>query len=177
MGRVAIWLMHGMRWFAVALVLMPGAALAETSKSFQVAADIVKGCFVSTNGAGQWGQINLGTVSGIARGTVSADLLSTAVAGIQIECTPSMTATVSADTGNHAVGGVRQMGLNGTSSALIPYQLYADGSSTPWTTQSVSLTFVAGATKRVLPVRGTATLSGAMVAGTYTDTVRITLSW
>lgn len=173
MGRV----MSGVRWLVVSLAMMPGGALAETSKSFQVAADIVKGCIVSTNGAGQWGQIDLGTVSGIATGTVSANLLSASVAGIQIECTPNMTATISADTGNHAVGGVRQMGLNGTSSALIPYQLYADGSSTPWTTQSLSLNFLAGATRRALPVRGTATLSGAMAAGSYTDTVRITLSW
>ena len=55
--------------------------------------------------------------------------------------------------------------------------LFAGGSATPWTTQSIALSFASGTTRRTLPSRGVATLSGAMAAGVYSDTVRITLSW
>jgi spore coat protein U-like protein len=162
---------------ALGLALTPLSAAAETTKAFQVSADIVKGCIVSTNGAGQWGRIDLGTVSGVARGTVGADLLSGGVAGLQIDCTPDMTATLTADNGVRGAAGIRALGLNGTSVATIPYQLFADGSATPWTTQSIALSFASGTTRRTLPIRGVATLSGAMAAGVYSDTVRITLSW
>jgi spore coat protein U-like protein len=150
---------------------------AETGKSFQVSADIVKGCLVTVDGAGQWGRIDFGTVSGMAQGTVDADLLSGATSGIQIDCTPNTNASLTADNGDHASNGVRQMGLNGSNSPAIHYQLFADGSSTPWTTQAIPLAFPAGTSHRVLPVLGRATLNRPMAAGTYTDTVRVTLTW
>ncbi|MFZ2997614.1 spore coat protein U domain-containing protein [Sphingobium sp.] len=168
---------RGLLALSLGFALTPMSALAETTKAFQVSADIVQGCIVATNSNGQWGSIDLGTVSGVARGTVTADLLSGGVAGIQIDCTPNMSATISADNGVRGVAGVRALGLNGSSVSTIPYQLFADGSATPWTTQSIALVFGSGATRRVLPIRGVATLSGAMAAGAYSDTVRITLSW
>jgi spore coat protein U-like protein len=152
-------------------------ARAETSKSFQVSADIVKGCVVATNGAGQWGKIDFGTVSGVAQGTVDADLVSGTAGGIQIDCTPSVNASVTADTGDHAASGMRRMGLNGASATTIPYQLYANGSATPWTTQAIALSFSTGATRRVLPIKGRASLNRAMTGGAYTDTVRVTVTW
>lgn len=159
---------------SLAALSMP--ARAETAKSFQVSADIVKGCIVAVDAAGQWGKIDFGTVSGVAQGTVDADLLAGAVGGIQIDCTPNTTAYVTVDSGDHAANGVRRMGLGATGYA-IPYLLYADGSSTPWTTQSVAVSFPAGTSRKVLPVRGRATLNGPMAAGAYTDTVRVTLTW
>lgn len=157
-----------------AIAAMP--ARAETTKSFQVSADIVKGCIVTVNAAGQWGKIDFGTVSGVAQGTVDANLLSGAINGIQIDCTPSTTASVSIDNGDHAANGTRNLG-QGTNGPIIPYQLFADGSSTPWTTQSIALSFAAGVSRRVLPVRGRATLTRPMAAGAYSDTVRVTLTW
>ena len=159
------------------LAMSVASARAETNKSFQVSADIVKGCVVATNGAGQWGKIDFGTVSGVAQGTVDADLVSGTAGGIQIDCTPSVNASVTADTGDHAAGGNRQMGLNGTNAAVIPYQLYANGSGMPWTTQAIALTFSSGATRQVLPIRGRATLNRPMTGGAYTDTVRVTVTW
>lgn len=160
----------------VSLAALSTPALAETTKSFQVSADIVKGCIVAVNAAGQWGKIDFGTVSGVAQGTVDADLLSGAVGGIQIDCTPNTTASITVDNGDHAASGMRQLGL-GTNGPTIPYQLFADGSSTPWTTQSIALSFSAGTSRRILPVRGRATLTRPMAAGAYTDTVRVTLTW
>ena len=159
---------------SLAVITVP--ARAETTKSFQVSADIVKGCIVAVNAAGQWGKVDFGTVSGVASGTVDADLLAGAVSGIQIDCTPSTTAYVTVDNGDHAASGTRRMG-QGTNGPTIPYLLFADGSNTPWTTQSIAVSFPAGTSRKVLPVRGRATLTRPMAAGAYTDTVRVTLTW
>ena len=151
-------------------------ATAATLKAFQVSAVVANGCSVTTSGgAGSWGSIDLGTVPGITSGTVQASLLSNGIAGIQIDCTPGMTASVSADTGlNPGSGGVRQL-ASGTST--VPYSLYANGSNTPWTTNAIALSFPVGTSHLSVPVVAKATLSGATKAGAYADTVRVTLSW
>lgn len=151
-------------------------ATAETLKSFQVSAVVANGCAViSSGGAGSWGSIDLGTVSGIASGTVQASLLSSGTAGLQIDCTPGMTASVTADTGlNPTSGGVRQL-ASGTSK--VPYLLYANGSAVAWTTNAIALSFPVGNSHLSVPVVAKATLSGATKAGAYADTVRVTLSW
>lgn len=162
---------------AVAAAAVPIASRAETQRSFQVTAAIVKGCVVATNGSAQLGQIDFGTVAGTARGTTDAALLSGGTSGIAIECTPDTDVTITADLGEHAGGGVRRLGLNGGNTSLVAYQLYADGSSTAWTTQPLSLRFATGTTKRTLPITGRAQLTGSMAAGSYTDTVRVTVAW
>lgn len=158
------------------LALLSVAARAETTKNFQISADITRGCIVAVNAAGQWGRIDFGTVSGVAQGTVDADLVSGAVSGIQIDCTPNTTANVTVDNGDHAANGTRQLAL-GANGPAVPYQLFANGSNTPWTTQPVALSFPVGTSRRILPVRGRATLTRPMTAGAYTDTVRVTLTW
>lgn len=161
---------------SLAIALSPATAAAETTKSFQVSADIVRGCIVASNASGEWGKIDFGTVSGVTSGTVDANLLSGAVSGIQIDCTPNTTASLTVDNGDHAANGVRRMGL-GTTAYAIPYQLFADGSSTPWTTDAVAVSFSSGVSRKVLPIRGRAILTSPMAAGAYSDTVRVTLTW
>ncbi|WP_156680822.1 Csu type fimbrial protein [Sphingomonas profundi] len=167
-----------MRRILCLAVLLAGApAAAETSQSFQVSARIASGCVIATAAGGQWGTIDFGTVSGVAQGNVEANLASSAAAGISIECTPGITASLSADTGGNAANGVRRLATTGTGGTPIPYQLLLDNGATVWTTQSVPLAFTPGATKRVLPIRGRALLARPMAAGAYADTVRVTLSW
>ena len=164
---------------AAALICLFAAepAPAQMQKSFQVAADIVNGCIVSTTGSGTWGDIALGSVASSATGTVEADLVSGGANGIQIDCTPGLSVTLSADNGNQPTGGTRQLGITGNASARIPYQLYANGSQTPWTSQAIGLSFPAGTSHQLFPVHAKATLSGGMAAGAYSDTVRVTLTW
>jgi spore coat protein U-like protein len=150
------------------------SATAETSKSFQVSAVIANGCAITSVSGSSWGNINLGTVQGVTTGTVQASLVSGGLAGLQIDCTPGMTANLSADTGLNGSGSQRQL-ANGT--ARIAYQLYANGSQTPWTSQSVALAFPVGTSRQLFPVVAKATLSGAMKAGAYADTVTVTVSW
>lgn len=161
---------------ATACALGAGQAAAETTKPFPVTATVVSGCQVATDGAGRWGTIDLGTTPGTAGATVTATLVSAGGAGIAIACTPGVTAALSADNGDNATAGMRYLKQAG-GTATIPYRLYADGSATAWTSGTVSLPFGPSTGQRVVPVRATATLSAASPAGTYTDTVRITLSW
>jgi len=147
---------------------------AETVKPFEVTARIVSGCVVVQDAAGRWGTINLGSTAGVAGTSAQATLLSTAGAGLVIECTPGLLATLSADNGDHPSNGERFLQAAG-GAATIRYRLYANGGSTPWSGTAVPLAFVTGA--QVIPVRAVATLAGPAAAGTYTDTVRVTLSW
>lgn len=163
---------------AVAFLLFGHSAHAASpaQQSFQVSADIVAGCSVATSGSSQWGSIDLGTVTGIQSGTVSAALVSTGGAGLQIDCTPGTAVSVSADTGSNPNGGVRRLALTGNAARTIPYRLYVNG-ATEWTTQSIPVVFGTGVSRVTLPVTGTATLAGSQTAGAYSDTVRVTLAW
>ena len=162
---------------AGAMVLSAAPAQAELTKSFQLSATIANGCSVATTSTGTWGDINLGSVSGITTGTASANLLSGGQAGMQLSCTPGLSVQVSADNGNQPVGGVRQLVHSVNSTSKVPYQLYANGSATPWTTQTITLSFPAGTSQQSLPVKATATLAAPTRAGNYSDTVHVTLSW
>ncbi len=152
-------------------------ANAETQKNFTVSAVIATGCSIATNAGGRWGDINLGTVSGLASGTVEADLLNGAASGIQLNCTPGTSVSVSADAGDHAVAGVRQLAHSTVGSSLIAYQLFANGGTTPWTTQGMGLSFPVGTSHLQLPVKAKATLAAPMRGGAYSDTVRVTVTW
>lgn len=156
--------------------LAPAAVVAETSKSFQVTAAIVSGCAVALDASGRWGNIDFGTVPGTSTATVEADSVSAGVTGILLECTPGTTVAITADSGDNALAGVRRM-MRGGSSDTIAYTLFPEGSATPWTTQAFSVAFAPGTSQRRLSVRGRVQLAGPMRAGTYTDTVRVTLSW
>ena len=164
----------------VAVLVLPwvlvSPALAEMSKPFPITALVVNGCSVVTDGSGRWGTIDLGTTPGAAGATIQSSLVSAGGAGIAIDCTPGVSAALAADGGDNAVAGGRFLKLAG-GTATIPYQLYADGSSTPWTTGTVSLPFTPSTGRRLVPVRSVATLSAPTPAGTYTDTVRVTLTW
>lgn len=167
------------RLVAVTLVLglasADAPAIAATTRTFVVDATIVNGCAV-TQIAGAWGKIDFGTVSSLATGTLDASLLSGGVAGLSIECTPGTSVSLNADNGNNALSGQRRLLQAGVTTA-VPYALYANGSVTPWTTQAIALSFPVGSTKQTLPIKGRVTLPGALRAGKYIDTVRITVAW
>ncbi|WP_294189872.1 spore coat U domain-containing protein [uncultured Sphingomonas sp.] len=164
------------RLAAASVALFIGVAHAETQLSFQVSAAIVKGCVVAASGASQLGRIDFGTVAGTTTGTLDAAMVSGGTGGIAIECTPDTDVTVTADMGENASGGTRRMKLSG-GTGFVAYQLFADGGSTAWTTQALAYRFATGATRRTLPIVGRAQLTGAMAAGSYADTVRVTIAW
>ncbi len=154
------------------LIAATAPARAETAASFRVSASVSRGCRIVTDDANRLGSIDLGSVAGLRSRTVEGALISAAGAGVSVECTPGVSASLSADKGEHPSGGERQLKLT-TGLALIPYRLFADGQAAPWTD---ALPLPSGG-RRLIPVRAVATLAGPAVAGTYTDTVRVTLSW
>ena len=156
--------------------LVPSLACAETAKSFPVSATVVNGCAVATNAGGAWGTIDLGTTPGTSGATGEGSLMSAGSTGIVIDCTPGVVAALVPDLGINSSGGVRYLRQSG-GAATIAYQLFANGSSAAWGTDTLSLPFAGGVTRRTVPVRAVATLSGPRPAGTYVDTVRVTLSW
>jgi spore coat protein U-like protein len=160
----------------LAAALLPCAAIpvaAETSRSFEVSARIVAGCSVAADTAGRWGTIALGSVAGVPGSSAGATLVSVAGAGIAIDCTPGLSATLSADAGDNPDGTARRLKLAG-GAATIGYTLFADGSQSAW---SAPLPLTFAGTTRLVPIRAAAALSAPAAAGTYADTVRVTLSW
>lgn len=155
------------------------SARAETSKAFTVGAVIAQGCAVTANSGagGTYGNIDFGTLSGLAAQSVSASLVSSGQQGVKLDCTPGMSVNLTADQGDHASGGVRQLAHSSQASSTIPYQLFANGSQTAWTTQAVGVSFPAGVQQKTLTLSATASLSGPTRGGAYSDTVRITVAW
>lgn len=163
----------GIAVLAVGAVLLPGAAPAETARTFKVSASIASGCAVTVDGTGAWGRIDLGTANGATGGTLEAGVTN----GVQLACTPGTVATVSADAGEHARAGVPQLAHAGDGASLIPYHLFVNGGTTPWEGQSIALTFPPGTSRLSLPVRARATVPRPARAGRYADVVRITVRW
>jgi spore coat protein U-like protein len=159
----------------VAVSAMPAQA-GERRQTFEIAATIVRGCTVATDAGGRWGAIALGTVQGLRGASATGTLVSGGVAGLALSCTPGTTVNVAADTGDHAAAGQRRLMRSGGSES-VPYTLYADGATTAWSLQPLAITFPAGVSTRTLPVTAAATLTAALPAGTYTDTVRVTLTF
>jgi len=160
--------------FPIAVATLAVPARAQTHADFTVSARVVNGCAVSVDGGGALGRIDFGTVPGTASQNVEADLLSGSGAGIAIECTPGATANLSADMGDHAAGGERRLGHGAN---RIAYRLLVGSGATVWGSQSVALSFPIGGGAQRLALKGRATLTGRHVAGLYTDTVRVTVTW
>lgn len=156
-------------------LLAAGAAEAQTRADVRVSASIVAGCSVALDASGAWGRVDLGTVAGTETGAVEAELIAAGGAGLRLDCTPGVTASLSADAGEHALAGARRLAHG--SGATVPYDLFVDGAAAPWRDAAIPLTFAPGVQRRTLPIRARATLSGALPAGRYADTVRVTLTW
>lgn len=159
------------------LASLPAATRAETQKSFTVAAVIATGCSVAADVSGHWGQINLGTVNGATGGAASANLLNSGITGLRLNCTPGTNVNVTADNGDHASSGARRLAHAVNASSFVPYTIYANNSSTPWTTQAIPVSFPVGTSLQNIPVRAEATVAAPTRAGAYSDTLRVTVTW
>lgn len=165
---------------AAVLAVAPAAAQ-DRRASFRVSAVVAAGCTVSSNAGsgdagGSWGRIDMGSIPGVGAGAASGSLVSGGVAGLVIGCTPETNASLTADAGENAVSGQRRLRRAG-GGATIPYQLRVGAGAAAWDLQPVALAFPAGTSRRTLPVSATTSLTGAVAAGTYSDTVRVTLTF
>jgi len=162
------------------LILSVGLAVPAFAQdrraAFRVSAVVAAGCTVSSDAAGSWGRIDMGSVAGVGGGTASGSLVSGGVAGIVVGCTPETSASLTADAGENAVAGQRRLRRAG-GGGTIAYQLRVGAGADAWNLQAIALAFPAGISRRTLPVSATTVLSGAVAAGAYSDTVRVTLTF
>lgn len=156
------------------------AASVPTTATFAVNAGVVKGCVVSgspsqTTGIA-FGSINFGTHSAVQSGTVTAMAGSSMGAQAMLQCTPGTSVQIVVNGGLHLQGSQRR--LASAAGMFVPYTLWLVAGTTSPLTPNTPASMTLGTTATALPVRGMATLPGSgIAAGTYTDTVQVTLSW
>lgn len=170
---------------AIAILIGYGGgapARAETSATFEVAAQIVPGCLVEglgTDGdAGHIGTLDFGSDSSLSTATHTASTLSTQA--IRLRCTPGVSLIMAVDGGAHPAAGVRHLQRGGDTAARIAYSLCSDAACT----QPIAIGGNAGIAVTTtnsedipLPLYASLTLPGALPAGTFGDTLTVTLSW
>jgi spore coat protein U-like protein len=167
---------HMLLFGACLLTVGWSPASAELTKDVTVSADVVSGCRIATTASNSFGDADLGSYPGTSTATAEAVVVGAVGNGLKVQCTPGVQLNLSADGGDHAAGGQRYL-AGPASSTPIAYSLYANGSGTPWTNNSIPLAFTSISPVQTVPIVVRSTLPGNARAGTYTDAVRVTLSW
>ncbi len=157
-------ILHGILAAAAVAVMAGTAQAASVTSSFQTQITIQDDCEISspTN-------MNFGTV-GLLKNNVDAS--STFV----VRCTENTNYTIALDNGQNASGGNSRM-ANSAGTKFVTYELYQDsGRSTLWDdTNTVSATGTG--TDQSYTVYGRVPPQPTPPAGTYTDTVTITVTY
>ncbi|MCX4161727.1 spore coat U domain-containing protein [Paraburkholderia megapolitana] len=155
--------------FLLGIAVLPASGHAQTTHNLTVSAEIVPGCRVA--GGGPRNNFELGTLNFGVHPAVSRELATSTFdsRGIAFVCTGRATFTMRIDGGANPDARNTQRNLaNG--SARIAYQIFADAART----QAIGI----GQPVEFKQVFGAVTLpGGAVPAGTYTDTLQITLSY
>ncbi|WP_410012996.1 spore coat U domain-containing protein [Sodalis sp. C49] len=156
------------------LALYPGPLSALPTQNFQISASVVSGCQIQ--GGGVLGTLDFGTLSGIDTRAANAALVQSA--SFAIACTPGTTLTMNLGGGNHFTTTRHLQRLNNTD--LIAYRLFTSASLSPASeipvNQDIAISHGDGDHIQ-LPVYGQLQLDGFHPAGTYTDSITVTLSW
>lgn len=172
----ALWVL----WMLAAWPAAPARAATPipTTATIPVSATVARGCQISgssqTTGL-SFGMLDFGVHSPVRTGTHSVMAAGGPGMQAQVLCTPGTTLQVTINAGLHASGAQRRLS-NG--SQFIPYALTLMAAGTPALLPNVVANMALGATPTALPIQATATFPGSGVgAGTYTDTLQVTLSW
>ncbi|WP_380180175.1 spore coat U domain-containing protein [Kalamiella sp. sgz302252] len=151
-------------------------AWALPTQTFQVTASIVNGCVISGTNTGVFGTLNFGTQPGV--GSVSASASYVQSSSITLACTPGTTLSMSINGGANYSSTRNLKIANNTD--LVAYTLYTSATHSAASAipvnQSVALTY-SNANNITLPIYGLLQMSGVRRAGTYSDTLTVTLSW
>lgn len=171
------------QWMPIfaSLLVSPCTSASSVSKQFTVAAIINSGCIFGNSArstASHLGTLNFGEKAFLDS---NVDVTSTSGGGsIVVTCTPGLAISIAMDYGvNGGSSSSRYMARN-DSSDTIAYQLYQDaGRSIVWGTGSLAYgvsSFPTGT--QTYPVYGRLFSSNIQPsAGTYTDTVTVTLTY
>lgn len=158
----------------VALLIGSVSAWGLPTATFQVSASVVAGCVVSGTNTGVFGTLNFGTQSGVSSSSVSASYVQSTT--IILACTPGTAVSMSINGGSN-YSTTRNLKVSGNTNT-VPYTLYTNAAHTSAipVNSAVALSY-SNANNITLPIYGLLTLPGPTRAGTYTDTLTVTLNW
>jgi len=169
-------------WPLLAALFYISAARGDTAtKSFAVTATISKGCAFGSSlnsPISDLGTINFGSMSSIPN---NLDVVSTTGAGsVVITCTPGIAVAIAMDYGTHGGNATQRYMGNSTNTGTLAYQLYQDAGRTQvWGTDLQAKTISSfPTTTQTYPVYARLFSATTLpTAGTYTDTVTVTLTY
>lgn len=163
----------------ISAMCLRNAVASTTTDTFTVSAVITSGCALGTSSASN--TTDLGTLSFGTQAALSDNVDATSSAGagsIVVTCTPGTAVTISLDYGVNGGSATKRYLSNG--SQLLGYQLYQDAAhSKVWGNGSLAYSISAfPQTTQTYPVYGRLFSSSTVpAAGTYTDTVTVTLAY
>ena len=153
---------------AVALACSSAAFAGTTGTTMPVTATAVDSCAVAAQ------PLVFGTLNQVGGGATNGQ------ADVTVVCTPGVSYEVGLDMGANAAGGTRNMAAAG-GTGVVPYGLFSDSTrTTAWgnTVGSDTVSGTAAALPGVHTVYGRVPGGSALVeAGTYTDTVTVTVTF
>jgi len=156
------------------------AATIPTGATFAVGATVQNGCLVAGS-PGQttglvFGALNFGSFSALSAGIQSAALGPSGGSQALLQCTAGTSVQLTIDGGLHALSGQRR--LSNGNGYYLPYSLVLSTLGNLPVTPGLPIGVNIGSTPQPLPLQGTVLLPGlGVAAGTYSDTVQVTVSW
>lgn len=160
----------------IAIALAATAALAtnpafagQTTTTMPVTATVFNNCTVSATSMSFGSLANLGVSNHDASATIS------------LACTPNAAYDVGLDFGSNAAGGVRQLVNSTDSTQVVPYAIYRDSArSVAWGNSFGTDTvtgFATGGSASLTAFGRIPTTASAVTAGSYADTVTVTVNF
>ncbi len=166
-------------WILLAALWMDDAMAAMTGQ-IQASLVITAGCQVNSAGStlssGQIGTLDFGDQGPTWTAPIGASV-SNGSNALQVACNPSVTGfSVTIDGGANGDGTTRRLS-NGN--RTIPYQLYQNAAGTERYSIGEQKTFAVSSGGQIpIPIFGAVVANtSALPAGTYSDTLRVTLDW
>lgn len=165
---------------AAIATLASAPAWADSSNgTIAVALNVTNACVVNGATSVQSNLGSLGTIQfpdqpGIF-GNVDGELVGS-LGTLQVQCSPNATPVLTIGSGAHDAGGRRYMAA---SSNTVTYRLYSDAARTNEITIGGQLTLGTASTTPIsVPIYARVNSNGqVLAAGSYTDTVQVTLTW
>lgn len=166
---------------SLSLLFSPFLRAATATTSFTVSATVTNGCAFGNSlstSVSTLGTINFGSFASVP---TNVDVVSASGAGsVVVTCTPGATVTIAMDYGLHGGSVTQRYMTNSGATATLAYQLYQDSAHTKvWGTGAQAMTVSSfPATTQTYPVYARLlSFTTSPTAGTYTDTVTVTLTY
>lgn len=159
---------------------MAPAATIPTSATFAVGATVQNGCLVA-GAPGQtsglvFGALQFGSFSALSTGLQSTALGPSGGSQALLQCTAGTTVQLTIDGGLHPLAGQRR--LSNGNGFFLPYTLLLTTLGNLPVQPNLPIGVAIGSAPQPLPLQGSVLLPGLGVgAGTYSDTVQVTVSW